>query len=395
MMELALRPTWVEINLDALVHNYEEIRSIVGPDVKILGVVKADAYGHGSLECALALCRAGVDMLAVAFIDEAIALRQGGITCEILLLGFTQKELIPDLIRWDVIPGVYQMDFARALSDYCLETDTKHPIHIKIDTGMGRIGIDWREAAEVIETMSQLAGLELQGLYSHFSTADAKDKTHTREQVRRFKKLVSELEEKNIDIPIKHVANSAGIFDCEGVHFDMVRPGIILYGLYPSSEVDRSKIDLKPVMTMKSTIVHLKTINSGDSVSYGNHFVATQDCVIGTLPIGYGDGLTRMLTGLARVWTNGQLVPIVGNICMDQCMIDVTELDEVSLYNEVEIFGENISADILADALGTINYEITCMVNKRVPRVYIEEGIPQTIRRDILDRHTNKTSEKY
>ena len=395
MKELALRPTWAEIDLDALTSNYEEIRRIVGPDVKVLGVVKADAYGHGSLECARTLCEAGVDMLAVAFIDEAIALRQGGITEQILLLGYTAKEHIPDLIRWDVIPGVYQLDFAEALSDHCQEIGICHPIHIKIDTGMGRIGIGWREAAKEIEVMNQLAGIELQGLFTHFSTADAADKTHTQEQIRRYQQVLLELAEKNIDIPIKHMANSAGIFDVEGVHFDMVRPGIILYGLYPSAEVDRSKIGLKPVMTLKSTIVHLKTLHPGETVSYGNRFVAKEDRIVGTLPIGYADGYTRMLNGRARVFISGQLVPVVGSICMDQCMIDLTEVEEVCLYDEVELFGNNISADVLADALGTINYEITCMVNKRVPRVFIKDGIPQSIRRDILDRQINTNSDIY
>ncbi|MBU4439580.1 MAG: alanine racemase [Acetobacterium sp.] len=395
MKELALRPTWVEIDLDALTSNYEEIRRIVGPDIKILGVVKADAYGHGSLECARTLCDAGADMLAVAFIDEAIALRQGGITEPILLLGFTAKEHIPDLVRWDVIPGVYQLDFAGELSDYCMEAGIRHPIHIKIDTGMGRIGIGWRDAAKEIDVMSQFEGIEIQGLYSHFSMADATDKSYTNEQVQRYQQVAAELAEKNIHIPIKHMANSAGIFDVEGVHFDMVRPGIILYGLYPSTEVDRSKIDIKPVMTLKSTIVHLKTIQPGESVSYGNNFVATEDRLIGTLPIGYADGYTRMLNGIAKVWIAGQQVPVVGNICMDQCMIDLTDVDEVSLYDEVELFGNNISADILAAALGTINYEITCMVNKRVPRVYLKDGVAQTIRRDILDRQINPNCDNY
>lgn len=395
MEDLALRPTWAEINLDALTHNYGEVRRLVGPEVKILGVVKTDAYGHGSLECARALCQAGVDMLAVAFIDEAIALRQGGITAEIVLLGFTAVEHIADLVRWEVIPGVYQLDFARALSEHCEKIGIRHPIHVKIDTGMGRIGIGWREAAAEIEAMSQLAGLELQGLFSHFSTADAQDKSYTNEQTRRFKAVIAELEQKQIEIPLKHIANSAAIFDVEGVHFNMVRPGIILYGLYPSAEVDRSKIDLRPVMTLKSTVVHLKTLEPGESVSYGNRFVAREESLIGTLPIGYGDGFTRMLTGRASVWINGNLAPVVGNICMDQCMVDLTAVAEVSLYDEVEIFGENISADTLADALGTINYEITCMVNKRVPRVYFEEGRLLAVRRDILTRQAKINRDDY
>ncbi|MGV8906594.1 MAG: alanine racemase [Acetobacterium sp.] len=389
MDDLAIRPTWAEIDLDALAHNYEEIRRIVGPDVKIIGVVKADAYGHGSLECARTLSDAGVDMLAVAFIDEAIVLRQGGITDEILLLGYTPEALIPELIHWDIIPGVYQMEFARALSEYCQEFDIIYPMHVKVDTGMGRIGFCWEDAAAFIAEIHQLEAVEVQGLYSHFSTADAFDKTYSMLQVQRFKKVIAELEAKDIHIPLKHIANSAGIFDLEGVHFDMVRPGIILYGLYPSHEVDRSKIDLKPVMKLKSTIVHLKTIHKGDSVSYGNNFVAKKDSLIGTLAIGYGDGYTRMLSGKANVWITGQLAPVIGNICMDQCMLDLSDIKTVKIYDEVELFGEFLSVDVLADSLGTINYEMTCMVNKRVPRVYFEDGKIKSVRRDILEKQFN------
>ena len=390
---LGIRPTWAEINLDALTHNYEEIRRIVGPNVRILGVIKADAYGHGSLECAKTLSNAGVDMLAVAFMDEAIALRQGGITDQILLLGHTPETNIPALIRWDVIPGVYQMDFARVLSDYCQKAGIVHPIHVKVDTGMGRIGFDWKDASEFITAINLLEGVEIQGLFSHFSTADAADKTFSMVQVERFKQVIADLETNGIHIPIKHIANSAGIFDLEGVHFDMVRPGIILYGLYPSNKVDRSKINLKPVMSLKATIVHLKTMHKGDTVSYGNHFVAEKDTLIGTLAIGYGDGFTRMLTGKAEVWINGQLAPVIGNICMDQCMVNLSEIKVVDLYDVVEIFGENISADVLADALGTINYEIVCMVNKRVPRVYFENGKIQSVRREILVNQLNSSSD--
>jgi|LGOV01.1.fsa_nt_gb alanine racemase len=386
MEDLDSRPTWAEINLDALEHNYQEIRRIVGNDTKILGVVKADAYGHGSLECAKTLVAVGIDMLAVAFIDEAIALRQGGITAEILLLGFTPESAIPDLIKWNIIPGVYQIEFAIALSEYCLTMNTIHPIHIKVDTGMGRIGFLWKEAPDFIEKIDHLKGIRIEGLYSHYSTADAFDKGYSEIQTKRFKDVIREIEEKEIHIPIKHIANSAGIFDLEGVHFDMVRPGIILYGLYPSKEVDRTKIDLKPVMRLKTTIVHIKTIQKGDSISYGNQFIADEKRIIGTLPIGYADGLSRVLSNQISVWINDTLVPIVGNICMDQCMVDLSKIKATSLYDEVEIFGENQSADILADRMGSINYEITCMVNKRVPRLYYYHSELKTIRYDIFEK---------
>ncbi|MGL4607484.1 MAG: alanine racemase [Eubacteriaceae bacterium] len=389
MLEFPLRPTWLEINLDALTHNYQEVRQIVGPKVKVLGVVKADAYGHGSIECGKALLDAGVDMLGVAFLDEAIALRQGGITREILLLGHTPEAMIPELIRWDVIPTVYQISFAQRLSDYCKNNDSCHPVHVKVDTGMGRLGFHWGEAPEKVLEISKLSGIEIQGIFTHFSTADAKDKTYTQMQMERFKKIMKDLENQGVFIPIKHCSNSGGIFDVEGAHFDMVRPGIILYGLYPSQEVDRSKIDLKPVMTLKTRIVHLKTIHQGDTLSYGNQYLAENDRRIGTLPLGYADGFTRMLSHRVNGWIRGQLAPIVGNICMDQCMIDLTDIGEVSLNEPIEIFGEHISADDLAETLGTINYEITCLMNKRIPRLYLENSEIKNIRRDILEGPLN------
>jgi alanine racemase len=386
MLDLELRPTWAEIDLDALTHNYREIRKIVGDQVKILGVVKADAYGHGSLECAKALISAGADKLAVAFIDEAIALRQNGIRAEIMLLGFSPEAVIPQLVKYDIIPAVYQLSFAQVLSDYCQKEGLVHPIHIKVDTGMGRIGFSYREAVEMVKAIDGLEGVFIQGLFSHFSTADAIDKAFTRLQFDRFSKLMAGIRQAGIEIPIYHIANSAAIFDLDGLHLDMVRPGIILYGLYPSDEVDRKKIDLKPVMSFKSRIVHLKTIEAGESLSYGNRYVASEERLIGTLPVGYADGYTRMLSGKAEVFINGQRAPIVGNICMDQCMVDLTDLSQVSLYDEVELFGKNLSADEVAQKLGTINYEITCLVNKRVPRVYYSHGSQIEIKREILEK---------
>ncbi|MDO4289209.1 MAG: alanine racemase [Eubacterium sp.] len=365
------RPTWAEINLDHLLFNLEGIRRAAGPDTKIMGVVKADAYGHG-FDVAEVLQDEGVDYLAVAFLDEGIALRQKGIDrCGIFILGTTEIEQIPELVEWDITPAVYQMDFARALSDYCLENDEVHPVHIKLDTGMGRIGLRWDEAVPVILEMAKLPGIRLEGIFTHFATADAADKTFTHEQLGRFAQVVKALSDQGVDIPLKHVENSASIVDFEKTVFNMVRPGIILYGHYPSEEVKKSRLALKPVMAFKTRIVNIKTIHAGDSVSYGRKFIAQGDRVVATLPVGYADGYTRMLSGRGtEVLVKGQRAPVIGNICMDQCMIDITDLKDIALHDEVELFGENLLAEELADRLGTIAYEILCMVNKRVPRVY-------------------------
>ena len=365
------RPTWAEINLENLLFNLEQIKKAVGPEAKIMGVVKADAYGHG-VDVAELLQDEGVPYLGVAFLDEAIALRQKGIDrCDLFILGHTGEDQIPELVEWDVTPGVYQYEFAKALSDYCVANGSVHPVHIKVDTGMGRIGFRWDEAAEEIEKVAALPGIRIEGLYTHFATADAADKDFTHLQLTRYAQVVKALSDKGIEIPLKHVENSAAIIDFDKTVFNMVRPGIILYGHYPSDEVKKDKLALKPVMSFKTKIVHIKTIHEGDSVSYGRRFIAERDRRIATLPVGYADGYTRMLSGKgAEVLINGKRAPVVGNICMDQCMVDITDLEGVSLYDEVELFGENLPAEELAEKLETISYELLCMVNKRVPRIY-------------------------
>lgn len=365
------RPTWAEINLENVLFNLNEIKRAVGPSAQIMGVVKADAYGHG-VDVAELLQDEEVPYLAVAFLDEAIALRQKGIDRSgVFILGHSGIETIPDLVEWDITPGVYQYDFAEALSEYCIENGCVHPIHVKVDTGMGRIGFRYDEAVDCIESIAQLRGVRLEGIYTHFATADQKDKHFTHLQLTRFAQVVKELEDRGIHIPMKHVENSAAIIDFDKTIFNMVRPGIILYGHYPSDEVKKDKIKLKPAMSFKTKISHIKVIHAGESVSYGQNFMAEQDRVIATLPVGYADGYTRMLSGKgAEVWISGKRAPVVGNICMDQCMIDITDLKGIKLYDEVELFGENLPVEELADKLGTISYELLCMVNKRVPKIY-------------------------
>ena len=365
------RPTWAEINLDHLLFNLENIKKAVGDDTKIMGVVKADAYGHG-FDVAELLQDEGVAYLAVAFLDEGIALRQKGIDrCGVFLLGTTEIDQIPELVEWDITPAVYQMDFAKALSDYCAENGDVHPVHIKLDTGMGRIGLRWDEAVPAIAEMARLPGIRIEGIFTHFATADSADKAFTHEQLGRFARVVKELSDRGINIPLKHVENSAAIVDFDKTVFNMVRPGIILYGHYPSDEVKKERLALKPVMALKTRIVNLKTIHAGDSVSYGRKFIAREDRVVATLPVGYADGYTRMLSGKGtEVLVKGQRASVIGNICMDQCMIDVTDLKDIRLHDEVELFGEHLPAEELAQRLGTISYEMLCMVNKRVPRIY-------------------------
>ena len=372
------RALWAEINLENVIYNLSSIRAKAGAKAKIMAVVKADAYGHG-FEMIDVLQQEGVDYFCVAFCDEAIAIRQSGIEeTPIVLLGNTEADRIPELIDWNIEPAVYQYDFAKALSDYCEKEDTVVKIHIKVDTGMGRIGWRWDEAADAIEKIAQLPGIKVQGMFSHFSVADEigeDSKEYTRLQLDRFAAVGKALKERGIQIPLKHIENSAAIMTFSKTVFDGVRPGIILYGLYPSAEMDRNKLPLMPVMSLKTKIVHIKTIHAGDAVGYGRKYIAASDRRIATLPVGYADGYTRMLSGKGtEVYVCGKRAPIVGNICMDQCMIDITDVPEAKLFDEVELFGEHIPVEELADRLGTINYELVCMINKRVPRIYTFMG---------------------
>ena len=364
-----LKRTWAEIDLSALEHNYKTLKKRV--QTRFLGVVKADAYGHG-IEFTQTIQDEGVDMMAVAFLDEAIALRQKGIDrCDIMILGLTPKNQIPDLVEWDIQPAVDSLEFARALSEYNVKNGTVTRIHAKVDTGMGRIGFRWDEAVDAIAEISEMPGIELYGMFTHFATADEADKSFTELQMKRYLDVVRGLKAKGIEIPLKHVENSAAIIDFSKSVFNAVRPGIILYGLYPSDEVKKENLKLRPVMTFKSTVMHLKTIHAGDSCGYGRKFIADSDRKIATLAVGYADGYTRMLSGKGtEVYLDGHRAPVVGNICMDQCTVDVTDVPGVKVGDEVELFGPHIPVEELAEKLGTINYELVCMVNKRVPRLY-------------------------
>lgn len=372
--------TWAEINLDALEHNIREIRKITNPNAQIMAVVKADAYGHGVEKCAEVLLKNGADRFAVATLNEAIELRRLFSDVPILILGSSLESEADELVKNDITPNVYLTEFAKALSDSALKLKKPVKVHIKLDTGMSRIGFpihdgDNSDVIEEILAISRMPMLEIEGIFSHFATSDESNEDYTRLQFKRFKSVCDELEARGLTIPIKHICNSAGIMMYPEYHLDMVRPGVILYGMYPSDEVDKTKLDLKYVMSLKSIITYVKEIESGRGVSYGKEYIADGVARIATVPIGYADGYSRLLANKAKIAVGEKLFPIAGRICMDQCMIDVSCVNNIKRGDEALIFGDGaVTADNIAAWLGTINYEVTCMLGHRVPRVYKHGG---------------------
>lgn len=379
-MDYKFNRAWAEVNLDNIAHNVKEIRKITDKKAEIMGVVKADAYGHGVKEVARTLLENGVTRLAVSMLDEAIQLRQEGIDVPILTLSYTDPRRAEEIILNDVTQTVFSHDVAEALSDAAVRLNRNVKIHIKIDTGMTRVGfMPGYSAVKNVVQISKLPKIIIEGLFTHFASADETDKSYTYVQFERFMSIVSELNRVGIYIPVKHVCNSAGLIDLPEMHLSMVRPGIALYGLYPSDEVDKTKVDLKPAMTLKANVILVKDVEKDTCISYGRIFKTSHNSKIATIPIGYADGYTRLLTNKGRVLVNGQFAPIVGKICMDQCMIDITGIDgHVNVGDEVVLFGRQNDSEIkvedLAKSIGTINYEVVCIIGKRIPRVYLKAG---------------------
>lgn len=374
-----IRPAYAEINLDNLIHNMREIRKLSGRESQVMAVIKADGYGHGATKIAQVLLDNGADTLAVAVLDEAIELRQAGFKVPIFILGYTQPERAEEVVKYDLEQSVYSFEVAKALSEAAIAQDKMVFVHIKIDTGMGRIGLQAdNDAVEIIKDIYKLPNLKIKGIFTHFAAADEIDKNYTQSQFDKFNWICTKLENQDINIEIKHCGNSATIIDLPDMHLNMVRAGILLYGLAPSEDVMLNKIALKEVMSLKVRITHVKEIEVGQSVSYGRKFIAEKKSTIASLPIGYADGYTRLLSGKAEALVKGQRVPLVGRICMDQCMIDVTGVEDVKVGDEVVLFGEQgdgfISIDEIAKKLGTINYEVVCMISRRIPRVYVRNG---------------------
>ena len=383
-MERVMRPVWAEINLDIIADNVKNIKKLVG-NKDVIAVVKADAYGHGALDVVPTLIENGVSKLAVAVITEALELRNGGINESIMILGYTPLEFAEDVVNNNIEQTVYNLEYAKELSRIALENNKKAKIHIALDTGMGRIGfMPNEESFKDILEISKLEGIEIQGIFTHFSTSDETDKTYTYEQFGKIKEFISELDKAGVNIPIKHVSNSGAIIDLPETYLDAVRAGIILYGYYPSDEVHIDRLDIKPALMLKTKVCHVKEMDKDMYISYGRTFKTNRKSIIATIPIGYADGYSRLLSGKVKVIINGQFAPVVGRICMDQCMIDVTEINDVKVGDEVILLGEDgelkYNADDLAEVMGTINYEIICMLKHRVPRVYIKNGEVVSIR---------------
>lgn len=370
--------TWAEINMDALKENILNIRKITSPKAMVMAVVKADAYGHGAVNVAKLLLKNGADRLAVADLDEALELRRAGIDAEILILGASFPEDCPSLVKYNITPAVFSYQFAEKLSEEAVKQQKQAKLHIKIDTGMSRIGfvsgVCDEEISEEILRISRLDNIFIEGIFSHFAASDEADKAYTEQQFSEFMNLCKLLKEKGLEIPIRHIANSAAIMMYPETHLEMVRAGIILYGFYPSEDVNKNNLKLKRVMTLKSRITLIKEIKDR-SVSYGRTYIAHDVTKVATVPVGYADGYTRLLNNKAKIIAKGKTVNVIGRICMDQCMIDVTNVHNINTGDEVIIFGEDIvTADDIAGKLGTINYEIVCMVSRRIPRIYLCEG---------------------
>lgn len=390
-MARILRRTWAEIDLDCLRRNYEKLRERMGPQAKFMGVVKADAYGHGAVEIARKLESLGADYLAVSNVEEAEELRRGGASLPILLLGYTPPELTEVLIENRVEQDVPSLELARAYSREAERLGGRLTVHLKLDTGMGRLGFSCDEARfdrslrEILEAAA-LPGLRWQGVFTHFCVSDEPDKPEsaafTRTQYERFRGMVEAVErEAGMTFPLHHCCNSGGVLAYPDYAWDLCRPGIVLYG----TENLSSAFGLEPVMTLKSAVGPIKEYVPGDSVSYGRTYRVSAPRRIGVLPIGYADGLPRRLSNRWSVMTPCGPAPIRGRICMDMCMVDLTELPQVKRGDEVVVFGGANPAEAMAGLAGTITYELLCAVSKRVPRIYLEGGEVVGRRLRILD----------
>ena len=370
-----MRPAWAEINLDNLAFNVRQIRKITNAGSKIMAVVKADAYGHGIVETSEVVLKNGADRLGVAILDEAVTLREKGFKVPIVILGCTPVTELPIVVAYDLTQTIFEYGHAEILSREAQKVNKRVPVHVKVDTGMGRLGFLAREESiGMIEKILALPGLYVEGIYTHLANADAQDKGYTVEQLERFFWFLERLKQRNISIPIKHAANSAGIIEFPEAHLDMVRPGIVLYGLLPSNQLKNTPA-LKPAMSLKAKVASVKQMPAGSSIGYGCTHKLDKNSVIAVLPLGYADGYSAHFSNNSYALVCGQRVPLVGRVCMDQIMVDVTGVPGVSIGDEAVLLGkqgnDEISAEELAVQAGTINYEIVCMISHRVPRKYL------------------------
>ncbi len=368
------------VSLDAVAHNFREMRKNIAEDTKVIAVVKADAYGHGAVQIARLVEEYDyIWGFATATEEEAIELRRAGIEKPILVLGIVFEEYYPELIRYDIRPAVCEADSAEKLSKEALRQGKTVHIHLALDTGMTRIGFaDVPKSVETIKQIQMLPNLEIEGIFTHFARADEYDRSPALVQLERYLDFLKLLEDAGIKIPLLHCSNSAGIIRIPEANLSMVRAGITIYGIYPSGEVERDKIKLETAMEIKSHISYLKDVSPGTAISYGGTFVATKPMKVATIPVGYADGYPRQLSGKGWVLIHGQKAPILGRVCMDQFMVDVTDIPNTSSGDEVTLIGrdgnEVITAEELGELSGRFSYEFICCISKRVPRVYIKDG---------------------
>ena len=365
------------IDLTAIKDNFDAVKSLVGSETKVMAVMKADAYGHGAVRVAKAL-EDRADCFAVADIEEALELRENGIKNPVLILSYTSAYQYETLIENNLISTIYSLEDAARLSDVASKLGKICKVHIAVDTGMNRVGFESRpESVDVIEKISRLPNIEIEGVFTHFACADCEDKTSANTQKKRFDDFIELLEAKGINIPLKHCCNSAATIDFDS-HYDMVRVGIALYGLYPSDEVMADKVTLKPAMEVISHIIHIKDVEAGVGIGYGHTYVTSEKRKIATVCIGYADGFNRAFSNKGYVLVRGKRAPVIGRVCMDQIMVDITDINGVNVGDYVVILGENggetLTAEQLGEMCGSFNYEIVCTFMPRVVRVYYENG---------------------
>ena len=368
------RNAWAEVDLAAIAHNVKENKKVLGPHTKLCAVVKADAYGHGAVKVAQTAIKAGAEFLAVAIAHEALELRQAGITEPILILGAMAYGNEDTLVDNNISQVVFDMATAERLSQAAVKLKKVAKVHIGVETGMNRIGVPYKEVGAFVKKLSALPNLEIEGAFSHFAKADEEDKSFVNEQFHRFEEAMESCRKEGIEIPIKHIANSASIGSDPHLYLDMVRQGITLYGLWPSKSVKKT-FDLIPALTLKTRVVFVKEIPPGETIGYGGTYKVEKTMKVATLPIGYADGISRRLSNKGYVLIQGKKSPIVGRVCMDQIMVDITAMENVKIGDEVIVFGgKDLSVDIVADWMETINYEVTCLIGKRIPRLYKNES---------------------
>ena len=363
-----------DIDLDAIYNNILNIKNILKSNTKVMVVVKDDGYGHGAIAIAKKINNI-VDGYGIATVEEGIELRKARILKNILILGYTSPLQYQEILNHNITPTIFDYRSAEQLNKEANKQQKSIAIHIKIDTGMNRLGFPCnKKSIDEILKISKLDGIKIEGIFSHFASADETDKTFTYEQLEKFSQVISLLENEDLYIPIKHISNSAGIIDIPEANLDLVRCGIATYGLYPSKDVNKTNIELIPAMRLKTHVSHVKTVDQGVGVSYGSTYITNKETKIATIPVGYGDGYPRNLSSKARVLIRGQYAPIIGRICMDQFMVDVSDLTEVKQGDVVTLIGKDgdecITVEELAELSGTFNYEFICNLGKRIPRLY-------------------------